>query len=118
VSADSQVLNLARLEEAFDDDRAGIAELLEMALETGAKHLRNLEEGLSRGDATIVARAAHSIKGSAGNVGAERIAALAASLDTVARLNDLHDARTRIEALRSAYDELAEAIGAYRATVA
>lgn len=118
MSADSKVLDLTRLEEAFEDDRAGIAEILTMALETGAKHRRNLELGLSSGDAAVVARAAHSIKGSAGNVGAERVAALAAELDERARAGDLSDARTRIESIHVAYKDFGDAVEAYRAKLA
>lgn len=112
-----RVLDLTRLQEAFDDDRAGIVELLDMALETGAKHRRGLEEGLAAGDAVMIARAAHSIKGSAGNVGAERVSALATALDERARRGDLSDARERIDALGAAYEELARAVDDVRASV-
>ena len=111
---DNEILDLSRLEEAFEDDTAGIAELLEMALETGAKHRQSMEEGLAAGDATVVARAAHGIKGSAGNIGAARVAALATELDQRARTGNLDGARERIDAIGAAYDELAERVRTYR----
>lgn len=111
---DNQILDLTRLEEVFEDDRAGIAELLEMALETGAKHRQALDEGLAGGDATAVARAAHGIKGSAGNIGASRVAALATELDQRARTGNLEGAKERIEAIGAAYEELAGRVRAYR----
>src|ERR1700694_3175425 len=77
---DKAILDITRLEEAFEDDTAGIAELLEMALETGKKHRAALEEGLAAGDAAVVARAAHGIKGSAGNIGANVVYGLATEL--------------------------------------
>jgi HPt (histidine-containing phosphotransfer) domain-containing protein len=114
VLPDNEVLDLARLEEAFEDDTGGIAELLEMALETGAKHRRTLADALAAGDAQLVARAAHSIKGSAGNIGASRVAELAAELEERARAGDLTDAPERVAAIDVAYAMLAQRVGDYR----
>ena len=111
---DNQILDLARLEEAFEDDTSGIAELLEMALETGAKHRRTLAAGIAAGDATLIARAAHAIKGSAGNIGAGEVADLAAQLDERAREGDLSDAAERISGIEAGYARLAERVRAYR----
>jgi HPt (histidine-containing phosphotransfer) domain-containing protein len=110
-------LDLERLEEAFEDDTTGIADLLDMALETGAKHRRALEAGLAAGDTEIVRRAAHSIKGSAGNIGANDVMRLAAELDERARAGDLSDARARVDAISAAYDRVAGEVRAYRASV-
>jgi HPt (histidine-containing phosphotransfer) domain-containing protein len=114
---DKSVLDLSRLEEAFDDDRSGIAELLEMALETGAKHRRALEEGLANGDAHMVARAAHSIKGSAGNIGANGVYQIAVELDEHARTGNLDGSAERIRAIDDAYARLADEIRAYRMAI-
>ncbi len=114
---DKRVLDLERLEEAFEDDTTGIADLLEMALETGAKHRRALEAGLAAGDPEVVRRAAHSIKGSAGNIGASDVMRLAAELDERARAGDLSDARTRVDAIGAAYDQVAAEVRAYRASL-
>lgn len=111
------MLDLTRLEEAFEDDRAGIAELLEMALQTGAKHRRLLEQGVADGDAGVVARAAHGIKGSAGNIGALRVQSLAVDLDERARAGNLDGARERVVAIAAEYDRVAEAVREYRSTL-
>jgi HPt (histidine-containing phosphotransfer) domain-containing protein len=111
---DKEILDLARLEEAFEDDTSGIAELLEMALETGAKHRRTLVDGLAAEDATVVARAAHSIKGSAGNIGAGQVARLAAELEERAREGDLAGAEERVAQIDSAYALLADRVRDYR----
>jgi HPt (histidine-containing phosphotransfer) domain-containing protein len=114
VLPDKEILDLGRLEEAFEDDTGGIAELLEMALETGAKHRRTLVDGLAAGDANVVARAAHSIKGSAGNIGAGQVARLAAELEEHARAGDLADAGARVAAIDDAYALLSERVRDYR----
>ena len=114
---DKEILDLSRLEEAFEDDVNGIAELLEMALETGKKHRRALEDGLSAGDAQVVARAAHGIKGSAGNIGANAVYRLATELDARARTGNLDGARERVDAIDAAYARVAEEVRAYRANL-
>lgn len=110
---DKTILDLTRLEEAFDDDTAGIAELLEMALQTGAKHRRAIDAALATGDAPGVARAAHGIKGSAGNIGAHVVYRLAAELDQRARTGDLSDAQGRCEEIDAAYAHVADEVRAY-----
>ncbi len=110
-------MDLERLEEAFEDDTTGIADLLEMALGTGEKHRRALEEGIAAGDAEVVRRAAHSIKGSAGNIGAYEVMRLAAELDEHARAGDLSDARARVDAIAAAYEQVAGEVRAYRASL-
>jgi HPt (histidine-containing phosphotransfer) domain-containing protein len=113
----NNVLDLARLEEAFEDDTAGIAELLEMALETGAKHQRALVEGVAAGDAEMVRRAAHAIKGSSGNIGANTVMHLADELETRARAGNLAGAGERVQAIGAEYERVAEAVHAYKAQV-
>jgi HPt (histidine-containing phosphotransfer) domain-containing protein len=114
---DSSVLDLSRLEEAFEDDAAGIADLLEMALETGRKHRAALEAGLAAGDASVVARGAHGIKGSAGTIGANAVYALATDLDARARTGNLEGARERVDAIGTAYARVEEEVRAYRASL-
>ena len=111
------MLDLSRLEEAFEDDAGGIADLLEMALETGKKHRAALEQGLASGDALVVARAAHGIKGSAGTIGATDVYRLATELDASARTGDLDGARERVDAIGAAYARVAEEVRAYRAAL-
>ncbi len=114
---DNEVLDLTRLEEAFEDDTAGIADLLDMALQTGAKHRSSLVQGIAAGDAAAVAKAAHGIKGSAGNIGANHVYRLATELDARARTGDISDARERVDAIDAAYARVAEEVRAYRATL-
>ncbi len=111
------MLDLWRLQEAFEDDATGIADLLEMAMETGRKHRRSLEDGLAANDASVVARAAHGIKGSAGTIGANAVYALAMELDARARTGNLDGARERVDAIDAAYVKVAEEVHAYRASL-
>src|ERR1700688_5096717 len=117
VLPDSEILDLSRLVEAFEDDTAGIADLLDMALETGAKHRLALADGIARGDAEVVRRAAHSIKGSSGNIGANVVMGLASALDERARTGDLSRASESADAIEAAYAQVAAEVRAYRAAL-
>ncbi|HEY4442082.1 MAG TPA: Hpt domain-containing protein [Candidatus Elarobacter sp.] len=114
---DNEILDLSRLIEAFEDDTAGIAELLEMAMETGRKHQRALAEAIANGDAEGVRRAAHSIKGSSGNIGANRVMEVAAELEQRARAGDLNDAATSAASIDAEYARVDAEVRAYRAAL-
>ena len=114
---DKGILDLSRLEEAFEDDTAGIAELLDMALETGRKHRAALADGIASGDAEVVRRAAHSIKGSSGNIGANVVMERAAALEERARAGDLSDAQERAAAIDAGYADVEAAVREYRASL-
>jgi HPt (histidine-containing phosphotransfer) domain-containing protein len=76
-----------------------------------------MEEGLAANDATVVARAAHGIKGSAGNIGANVVYRLATELDARARTGSLDGARERADAIDAAYAQVAQEVRAYRASL-
>lgn len=111
---DRAILDLRRLEEAFEDDREGIAELLEMAMDTGASHVETLNAALAGGDVTTVAKAAHSIKGSASNVGGMIVSSIAAEIETRARGGSLDGVPALVTDLDAAYAELRAEVRAYR----
>ena len=115
---DKAILDITNLEEAFGDDTTGIADLLDMAMETGRKHRRALEDGIAAGDAQVVARAAHGIKGSAGNIGANVVYRLATELDARARTGNLDGARERIDAIHAEYERVASEVRHYRESLA
>jgi len=115
--SDKSILDLSRLQEAFDDDVLGIADLLEMALATGAKHVRTLRDGIEQNDITIVSRAAHGIKGSASNVGAGNVTKVATAIEDRARAANWDGILPLADELESAYAQLRESVAAYRAEV-
>ena len=66
---DTPILEISRLEEIFEDDSAGIADLLESAMGTGAANQATLRDALGRHALEDVMKAAHAIKGSTANIG-------------------------------------------------
>ena len=73
---------LARLEKL--GGRALVRQMIELYLANGPERIRALREGAAAGDATRVERAAHTMKSSAGNLGAIRLQLTADALENVA----------------------------------
>ncbi len=115
--ADTSTLEISRLEEIFEDDTEGIADLLEAALQTGAGHQAALREGIAQRNLDAVMRAAHAIKGSSANIGANDVAAVAARIEAAARANTWNGVPDDADELDRMYERLRDAVAAYRASV-
>jgi HPt (histidine-containing phosphotransfer) domain-containing protein len=114
---DTLILEISRLQEIFEDDTAGIVELLESAMKTGRGYQDALRTGLQQQGLEDVMRAAHAIKGSAANVGGNEVAAVAARIEDAARASTWNGIAEDADELDRAYDRLRAAIQAYRAEV-
>jgi HPt (histidine-containing phosphotransfer) domain-containing protein len=114
---DTPILEISRLQEIFEDDTAGIVELLESAMRTGAGYQATLRSAVEGRALEEVMRAAHAIKGSAANVGGNEVAVVAARIEDAARA-DVWDgiAEDTVE-LDLAYERLREAVEEYRTAV-
>jgi HPt (histidine-containing phosphotransfer) domain-containing protein len=66
-----------------------LKELVTIFLEDTPKQLAQLEEAVGRNDPSGVVRAAHTIKGSAGNFGAEEFADLARQIESAGKANEI-----------------------------
>jgi len=114
---DTPVLEISRLEEIFEDDTAGIADLLEAAMGTGANNQASLRDAISRHALDDVMRAAHAIKGSTANIGGNEVSAVAARIENAARAQTWDGIEPAAIELDEAYERLREAVRAYRASL-
>jgi len=73
-------IDVSWLRKTFDDD-AVLIELYAMYVEDTAKRLLELDTAFAAQDAPRCSRVAHTMKGSSGNVGAQRMHQLAAQLE-------------------------------------
>ena len=78
--------NLRSLGDEEGDD-SFLREVIEIFVNDTPVRIEELKSSLSRGDQTTFIRAAHSIKGSSSNVGAQRLCEMAKSLEADARVN-------------------------------
>jgi CheY-like chemotaxis protein len=85
-----------------------LAQVITSFLHQGERDLETLRQALAHGDGTAFAAAAHSLAGSAGILGAARLAAGCAELETLARQEDLAACEPRIESVEQAYRWIAQ----------
>jgi HPt (histidine-containing phosphotransfer) domain-containing protein len=114
---DTPILEISRLEEIFEDDTTGIADLLDAAMGTGATTQAALREAFERRALNDVMRAAHSIKGSSANVGGNEVAEVAGRIEAAARADTWDGIEPALIELDAAYERLRTAVRAYRAEI-
>jgi PAS domain S-box-containing protein len=66
-----------------------VAELIELFLRDTPGHLQRMQVAADKGDVAALQSAAHSLKGSANNMGARRLAALCGAVEKQAKTGDL-----------------------------
>ena len=87
-----------------------LAEVLRLFLSEVPLRMDRLRNGCAAGNIEEVYRAAHSLKGSAGNIGAQRLLGVCRQLDEMGRAGDLTDAAPLIAAIGVEYDRVAAEI--------
>jgi histidine phosphotransfer protein HptB len=88
-----------------------VAEILKDFRADGAVRVARLRNAVARGDPAAVREEAHSIKGSAAQMGAAELAAACQILESDARAGSLGDARAQLETIESLFDAVNRAIG-------
>jgi len=83
------VLDRAAAVEALGGDEELFATFLNLFVEDAAKQTAAIEAAIAGSDAPRLERAAHSLKGAAGTMHAERVSALAGDLELMGRSGDL-----------------------------
>ncbi len=76
-----------------------LTEVLQMFLQEVPPRVARLRNAWASGDIEEMYRAAHSLKGSAGNIGAERLLGVATRLDAIGRAGDLTNSAPLVDAL-------------------
>ena len=100
------VAALARVE----GDRGLLAELAALFVDDCPRMLVSIRQALECNDAEALARAAHAVKGSAGNFAAGKTVGAALKLEMMARGGDLTHAREAVAALEEALAQLTQAL--------
>jgi two-component system sensor histidine kinase/response regulator len=92
----------------FDGDNEFLEKMLQEFVESAPKQLEMLEGAIKKGDAKLVEREAHSIKGAAGNLGATGIADVSLKLELLARKTNLSGTNHVIAKLKTEFKRLEE----------
>ena len=80
-----------------------LAEVLQLFKADVPTRIERLRAAWQAGDAVTVQRAAHSLKGSAGNIGANQLLAVCARLDELGRAGDLSALAPLVASLDAEY---------------
>jgi HPt (histidine-containing phosphotransfer) domain-containing protein len=93
-----------------EGDSEFLRELIEIYVTDTPKQLVKLEEAIAQQDTALVVRAAHTIKGSSGNFGAESFARLAHDIEAQAKANNLAAAAAALPAFKASFAEVVAAL--------
>jgi two-component system sensor histidine kinase/response regulator len=92
----------------LDNDKALLEEMLREFLDSAPSQLKILDEATKNGDAEMVEKEAHSLKGAAANLSAHRVADIALKLELLGREKDLSGAKEIIGNLKAELTGLEE----------
>jgi len=113
VSAEAEsdrLLDQEHLLEQVDHDYDLLNELLDLFRKSCVENMREAREAIARSDAGALARAAHAVKGAAGNLSGMDAHDAAERLERVGRAGDLGEAAAGLAALEQAVEELESAL--------
>ena len=102
-----------RLEAASMGDRGFAAELTRLFIDDVGEQLSALSAAIEARDAERIAGVAHRVKGSSGNVGAERLSALCASLEADGRAGVVDDMAERRSAIEEEFSRVRQSLVAF-----
>jgi HPt (histidine-containing phosphotransfer) domain-containing protein len=100
--------------ERCGDDRGLMRELIDMFLVELPKWTAALESSLASGDAVLLNRTAHSIKGAVSTFGADPARLAAFALEAAAKHGQLQDAPRLLAELKEALNRLVPALSAFK----
>ena len=109
VSAEQPLDRDAALDRLGGDDEL-LQELIGLMLEQSRELVGDIGAALDRGDAEVVCRAAHTIKGSAANLEAGPLRDTAGALEDLARSGSLAGAEAACAAMNVELERLAAAV--------
>ncbi len=87
-----------------------LRELVDMFQEDSVARLETIRQGLAAADAAMVKAAAHSLKGSAANLGGRRLARLASDLEAAAKTPDASNLTSLVAEVEAEFGRLREAL--------
>jgi two-component system sensor histidine kinase/response regulator len=87
-----------------------LAEVADLFLQDSPPRLAKIKQHYEEKDATLLERVAHSLKGSAGNLGARRLAGFCADIEKLAKTGNLDSAAKLVEQLGAEYQRVQAAL--------
>jgi HPt (histidine-containing phosphotransfer) domain-containing protein len=110
--ATADLLDLVALNELKDMLAEALAEIAQSFLDGLSNDVASVAQGMP-GDATAVRAAAHSLKGSAGNMGSKALAATASAIEKAALAGDMAQCQALMPQLQAVAEQTRVALQAY-----
>jgi CheY-like chemotaxis protein len=104
--ADDSGFSVATMVERLDNDEEIAREIADIFVESSVALMAELTAAIPRGDTEVVHSRAHSIKGSAGNIGATALQHLAAAVESAGRDGRLDEIERLLPQLQAALDQV------------
>jgi len=105
---DSEVFNSEKLKEDFEGDTETIRELIRLFLDTARKNLDNLSSAIAENTPSKVKIIAHTLRGSALNIGADILAGACERLEKLSSSGDLANGEILYKIVVLEFDRLKE----------
>ena len=100
-------MNLEELSSNLGIEKEDYIELLELLVGTGTQDINTLKEAVLANDANRAAKAAHSLKGAAANLGLTDLSEMAKQAEMQAKQGILQGLEEKINALEAKLNEVA-----------
>jgi HPt (histidine-containing phosphotransfer) domain-containing protein len=108
------ILNLAAALDRVGGDKELLEEVAQLFLETSPDLVAEIGRAVAAGNAEALERAAHTLKGSVGNFGAEAAFEAALRLEKMGRSRDLSGVEAALRALEEEMERLRPALESLR----
>ncbi len=105
-------MNIKELSENLGLEEDEYRELIDLFIESGGADFQKILAGMAAGDADQVMRAAHTIKGAAGNLGLVDVSAAAKVIEARAMNNQLSELGAAVRALEGLIKQIKDEAGA------
>lgn len=103
-------MDLKALSESLGLEEDEFKEIVEIFVSTADSDIEKLLNAHANNDCEAASEAAHSLKGSAGNLGFTELSDISATLETNARNNDINDLEAALPVLTEKLNEIKKSI--------
>ncbi len=93
-----------------DEDPGLVCELIDLYLSDAPARISEIEDALERDDFELLERATHTLKSASANIGATKLSAMCAELETMARSHAVDDPIARREGSRRTFTAVENAL--------
>lgn len=108
VAAAGMVLDRSALLDRVEGDMELLGDIIGLFKDDSARQIAAIREAIGKKEADLMKRAAHTLKGTCGNLGAPDAAATALELEKLAAVRDFAGAKSKLRSLEAQIEQLAK----------